>query len=143
MGSGPIENDLKKIVKELGLSKVILFRKETLQKEIYFQNADIFVYPSVCDEAFGISLVEAMNYGILCIASDRGGIPEIIHHGENGFLFSSGDPEQLAKQLLHVINLSAETYKILQENAYLTAQKFPIEKTIDKLEQLYNKPKYT
>lgn len=140
VGSGPLKNDLKKLVNESGLDETVLFRKETLQKEVYFQNADLFVYPSVCDEAFGISLVEAMEYGIICVASDRGGIPEIVRHGENGFLFPSGDPVQLAKQLLHIINLNDESYRSLQNHAYQTAKKFSIEKTMNQLEQLYENP---
>ena len=44
----------------------------------YLKTADIFVYPSICEEVFGISLVEAMSYGVPCVANEVGGIPEIL-----------------------------------------------------------------
>lgn len=52
----------------------------------YLSNADIFIYPSTCQEVFGISLVEALSYGVPCVANCLGGIPEIIQDGYNGIL---------------------------------------------------------
>ena len=54
----------------------------------YYRNTDITLVPSKC-EAFGRVVVEAMSYGSPVIARRAGGIPEIISHGETGFLYST------------------------------------------------------
>ncbi len=57
--------------------------------------ADIFVLPSIT-ESMPLSLLESMACGRACIASRVGGIPEIINHGENGYLVKPGDSKGLA-----------------------------------------------
>lgn len=53
--------------------------------------ADIFVQPSIGEEAFGISVVEAMAAGLAPVVSRNGGMPEIVEEGRNGYLLSAGD----------------------------------------------------
>ncbi len=60
--------------------------------------AMVLVLPSRC-EGMGRVLIEAMAAGIPVIGSDVGGIPSMVHDGENGFLFPSGDAEALRVQL--------------------------------------------
>lgn len=64
----------------------------------YQQKASIFVLPSVHD-SFGIVVVEAMAAGLPVIISNQVGAKEIVQHGKNGFIFSSGDCEDLAKRI--------------------------------------------
>lgn len=56
---------------------------------------DVFVFPSL-HEGLGIALVEAMAVGSACVASATGPIPEVIRHGENGWLVPPGDANALA-----------------------------------------------
>ena len=58
---------------------------------------DIMLHPSRW-EGFGIILAEAMYYGIPIVASDRGGIPEVIKNGVTGYLHSFGDNDSLKKE---------------------------------------------
>ncbi|MDO9537953.1 MAG: glycosyltransferase family 4 protein [Thermoplasmata archaeon] len=64
--------------------------------------ADILVLPSI-SESMPLSLLEAMACGRACVASRVGGIPEIITHGEDGFLFTPGDSNELADCLNRLI----------------------------------------
>ncbi|QSS96403.1 glycosyltransferase family 4 protein [Psychroflexus sp. ALD_RP9] len=55
--------------------------------EVY-QNADVYLFPTLCHEGFGLTLVEALHCGCFCIASNIGGVPEVLNHGEYGWLIS-------------------------------------------------------
>lgn len=52
----------------------------------YYQIADTFLFPSLCQEGFGIVLVEALHCGCQIIASDRGGVKEVLEYGKYGVL---------------------------------------------------------
>ena len=52
----------------------------------YYQAADCYLFPTLCQEGFGMSLIEALNCGCHCIASDRGGVSEVLQYGEFGTL---------------------------------------------------------
>jgi glycosyltransferase involved in cell wall biosynthesis len=65
---------------------------------IYAQS-DIVVLPSVWDENQPVCLMEAMAAGLPVVASRKGGIPELINHGDDGLMFTAGDPRDLALQL--------------------------------------------
>lgn len=69
----------------------------------FYRNADIFVFPSVWDEPFGMPLVEAMSSELPVIATRGGGITEIVHHGGTGFLVEKGDAAGLAQRILELL----------------------------------------
>jgi glycosyltransferase involved in cell wall biosynthesis len=66
--------------------------------ERYF-NADIFVFPAIWNEGFGIPPVEAMAAGVPVVASRSGAVVETVKHNETGFLVEKNDPYQLARAL--------------------------------------------
>lgn len=63
-----------------------------------YAEADIFALPTV-REAFGISYVEAMAYGLPCLGSDIEAIPEIIEHGTSGFVVPPTDPDAWSERI--------------------------------------------
>ncbi len=68
---------------------------------------DLFVLPSLA-EHFGRVIVEAMAMGKPVVATDAGGVPEIVAHGETGLLVPPGDAERLAGAALHLLHHQAE-----------------------------------
>lgn len=64
-----------------------------------YRRAEIFVFPSVWDEPFGIPLVEAMASGLPVVATRGGGIPEIVEDGVTGLLVEPGDGDGLVRAL--------------------------------------------
>lgn len=72
------------------------------QKQDILSATDIYIQPSRF-ESLGISIIEAMSYGVPAIASNAGGIPDIIDNGINGLLFTSGDFEAFIIKLKLII----------------------------------------
>ena len=138
VGDGEYRTVLEKEASELGVADSILF--EGIQRDIgeYLNRTDIFVYPSICEEVFGIALVEAMAFGIPCVANPVGGIPEILLDGYNGFLAKEKTAEGIEVAIKRVIR-SYENGNIgqLKKNCINTAWKFDIHKTVFQLEIFY------
>jgi glycosyltransferase involved in cell wall biosynthesis len=67
------------------------------------RRASLIVVPSECYENCPMSVLEAMAYGKPVVGSNIGGIPELIAHGETGFLFPSGDQVTLQSQLIQLM----------------------------------------
>jgi glycosyltransferase involved in cell wall biosynthesis len=64
----------------------------------YLQASDIFILPTE-NEAFGISLIEAMACGLLVISTTVGGIRDILEHRKNGIVIEKGNYQQLFNTL--------------------------------------------
>jgi len=65
---------------------------------------DLLIMPSICYEAYGLSILEAFANKVPVIATDIGGIPEIVRDGHNGLLFKRGDVLNLKQKMESVIN---------------------------------------
>jgi len=80
-----------------------------------FDQSDILVVPSIYENC-PITILEAMSSGKIVVASNVGGIPEIITDGHNGFLFESGNHDELAAILSDILEENIDISKI-QSNA--------------------------
>ena len=89
-----------KEVDERGLNGFAIYhgRKYGEEKAAYFKQADVFVFPSN-NETFGLVNLEAMSYKLPIVTTNVGGIPDVVTHGENGFVNEPGDADSLASSL--------------------------------------------
>lgn len=69
----------------------------------YYQQADIFLFPSVWNEAFGMPIIEAMSMGLPVIATRGGAFPELVEDGKTGLLVERGDADALAEAILRLL----------------------------------------
>lgn len=106
VGDGPLKADLEKQIEQTGLNSTVFLLGKTPHDKTpcLFREAAVFVLPSIIDsrgntEGLGLVLAEAMACGIPCVASNVGGIPDIVKHGENGFLVEPADPKALASAI--------------------------------------------
>ncbi len=90
VGDGPLREKLEKTVEKSGLSENFYFSGEVPRKKVlgYLEQADIFALPSV-NEAFGISILEAMSKKVPVVAMNNSGVSDIIKNGVNGYLADS------------------------------------------------------
>lgn len=106
VGEGDLRTKLEVLVKELGVQEHVSFVGYIPwdQTPVYLKAADVFVVPSIRDEAGNVDglptvLLEAMAAGCAIVASRIAGIPEVICDGENGLLVSPGDENDLAEKI--------------------------------------------
>jgi glycosyltransferase involved in cell wall biosynthesis len=97
--------------------------------------ADLFLLPSEY-ESFGLSALEAMAAGSPVIATEAGGIPEIVTHGTNGFLSEIGDVESMSRNAISLL-ASPPLLKQFGKAAREQAKKFDIENIVPQYEKLY------
>lgn len=91
--------------------------------------ATIFVMPSLT-ESLGVAILEAMASGIPVIATNVGGIPEIVQNGENGILVPVDSPMDLSSAIIQLLS-NEELQKRYAKAALDTLDKFSIEKMMD------------
>ena len=91
IGEGKQEKYLKKIAKDN--IKILGFVEDNKLTE-YYQNARAFIFPA--DDDFGMTMVEAMSYGVPVVAYKKGGALEIVKEGKTGEFFDAQTPEVLA-----------------------------------------------
>ena len=104
VGDGPLRAHHEALAQDLGLNGRVSFLgwQNRAQVGDLLRRCDVFVLPSR-SEPFGIVIIEAMACGKPVVASAVGGIPEIIHQGENGILVEPEDPAALGDAILRVL----------------------------------------
>ena len=135
VGDGPERARLEQISRNSKFSKNIFFLGSLKSTKEVLNISDLFILPS-SKESFGLSALEAMACGVPVIASDSGGIPEVISHGKSGLLNSVGDTYQMTKNALKLLSNDSLLEKF-KTNAYQQAMKFDIEVILPKYEKLY------
>ncbi len=98
-GDGPERGRLEQLVAKLGIADGVELLGLRDDVEALLERAHVFVHPAVWDEAFGLTIAEAMASGLPVVASRTGGIPEIIQDAESGLLFEPGNERALAEAL--------------------------------------------
>ena len=103
VGSGPVEQDLKLLAKRLLPPDRYEFTGHVTSKDAvqgYFHRARCAVLPAIWYENMPLSILEAFSHARPVIASDIGGIPEMVQDGQNGCLFPTGSVDVLAAKLV-------------------------------------------
>jgi glycosyltransferase involved in cell wall biosynthesis len=138
-GRGEMFDELSNQALKLDLVNDVLFTGfvEEDKKPLYFKAADIFCLPSTTmAESFGIVNLEAMASGIPIVASNLGGIPDIVKHGVNGLLAEPGDYQNLADNLLCLLK-DEDMRKRFGDQGKKLVWNFSWDEIAMKTEQLY------
>ena len=124
VGDGPDEEMLKAQVKTMGLEKSVHFFPFTGEPEYVFEWIDITVLPSLYKEGLPNVLLESMAMGVPVVASNVGGVSEVVLEGKTGYVVEPGDSEQLA-DAIHRLWADRETCRQVSQNARrLVEEKF-------------------
>ena len=142
VGYGDEENNLKKLVQELNLSSQVMFFKDISDdlKNSLLAKSDIFVMPSIIHktsvEGFGISYVEAAQYGVPSLGGKDGGATDAIDHNKTGLICDGNNLDDIYSSL----NSMIENKKHLElgKNAKDYVSKFQWEKIIEEYKKILN-----
>lgn len=113
IGGDGEKDKLLRMISNLQLQDNVRFRgwvNGELKKEL-FSNADVYILPSYV-EGLPVSVLEAMSYGLPVIATNVGGIPEIVKNGENGYLLTPQDENAIAAAITKIIENDAQLEKM-------------------------------
>lgn len=109
VGDGPMRKELEKQAEEFG-NKIRFFGAKTHEElKTLYASADIFVAPSITandgdSEGFGLVMLEAMASGLAVVASNSGGISQLIEDGVNGLLCEEKNSHELAEKINLLLN---------------------------------------
>jgi N-acetyl-alpha-D-glucosaminyl L-malate synthase BshA len=102
VGDGPVRPDIERRVSEHGLEEEVTFVGEQHDLVRWLSVADLFLLPSA-EESFGLAALEAMACEVPVVASNVGGLPEIIKDGVTGFVCPPGDVEMMAARSIALL----------------------------------------
>ena len=140
VGSGPQKDALQRKAKSLGIGKSISFVGELSHQESLkqLQLSDAFVLATV-DEALSLVIQEAMSAGVPVVATDVGGIRELIPSRKYGLLVDPGHPDELASAILH-LQTDAERRVSVASHAHLRARDlFTVECSVEAHLRVYRR----
>ena len=125
-------NSLKVLVRELGLEDKIIFTGSQSKVSEIYTLSDVVVSSSKKPESFGRSVAEALALNTPVVASNHGGVLDIIVEAENGFFYPVGESEVLAEQIERCRYLEFDGYRYISEY-------FSLEQMVNKTLQVYEK----
>ncbi len=125
-------NSLKSLIKELDLEENIIFTGSQSKIEQIYALSDVVISSSKKPESFGRAVAEAICMNKPVIATNHGGVKDIIIENENGFFFEVGNDQELANNILKSKKLSFDGYNYISNN-------FSLENMLDKTIAVYKK----
>lgn len=140
IGGGPLHNRLLRLAQSLDIADRVDIRGwvEMLEAESLIAGADIMVMPSN-KESFGVAALEACASGVPVIASNVGGIPEIIEDGRNGILIEPGDEKALTEAIVKLSGDPALRQQMGEAGRKIARERFDFDASLDLMENLYRK----
>jgi glycosyltransferase involved in cell wall biosynthesis len=138
VGDGPKKAELERLSKDLDLRERILFLGAQENIPDILDKIDIFVLPSLW-EGLGLAVIEAAAAAKPIVATNVGGIPEIIEDEKTGLLVEPGNVKSLADGLERVILGEGEALVMGRAARECVREKFGAERMVKKYEELYEK----
>jgi phosphatidylinositol alpha 1,6-mannosyltransferase len=135
--TGPAEADLRARVEELNLKDRVSFLGFIPDRDLapLYRLADVFAIPSEA-ELQSLATMEAMACGLPVVAADAYALPELVHHGINGFLFQRGNSEEMA-HYLDMLVMDKELRKQMGSKSLELITKHDRTQVLDQWEALY------
>jgi N-acetyl-alpha-D-glucosaminyl L-malate synthase BshA len=137
-GDGPERSHVEALVSLLGLADDVTFFGERVDVAKVLQGSDVFLLPSET-ESFGLGALEAMACGVPVVASNVGGLPEVVRDGETGFLAAVGDIGDMAKHVRDLLadpDLHARMSRAARSRA---EEHFQLEPAVDRYQAVYRR----
>ena len=139
VGDGSLRAAMEQQAMALGCDDAVTWAGRQPQEELsqYYSRMDIVLMPSR-SEGFGLTAIEAMAHGCVVVASDIGGLPEVVRDGVCGLLHCSEDVKDMAEKICRLLG-NPELYSSLQKNALQHVQKFSFQRYASAVCDLYER----
>ena len=123
---------------DAALGDRVTFRGYVTEAELRdaYTRATVFAMPSIA-ELQSIATMEAMASGLPIVAANAMALPHLVADGQNGFLFSPSDPDDLAEKLRTVLEMDADSLTTMKQESLNRIVAHDIQRTISTFESLY------
>ena len=136
VGDGPEREPLRRLAAALGIQDRVVFAGARRRVGPWIEAADLLVLPSR-EEGLPVAPLEAMARGKPVIATDVGGTPEVVQHGETGLLVPAEDPRALAAGLQRLLEDPALRVRLGVRGLAVLRAEFSIERMVGQIAALY------
>ena len=137
-GSDVDEKAIRKLIHENCIEKNVEFSEwvRGKEKDKILRESDVFFLPSY-NEGMPMSILDAMGYGLPVVSTNVGGIPKIVHNGENGFCCEPGDVNGMADAIVCLLNNNKTMQEAAQKSIKIVKDKYSLNSHIALLEKVY------
>lgn len=136
LGSGPLENDLKKQVKKLHIENEVIFLGYQVNPYKYVKNADLFVCCSL-HEGFSTAVTESLIVGTPVITTRCSGMEELLGKKNDFGIITNNTETDLYNSILHLLN-NKEILLNYKEKAFIRGNKFDQSETIKSIDHFFS-----
>jgi len=136
-GEGPQESELRELAARLRLDKQILFLGFRRDVPQLLNTLDVFVLASL-KEGLGVALLEAACAARPIVATNVGGIPEIVKDGETGLLVPPADSESLAGEIAHLLEHPERARNLGSNAKAFVRDRFSVKSMVESYIRLYH-----
>ena len=138
VGDGPERPRAQKRAKELDVDDRVVFLGKHDSVEELLPCADLFLLPSG-SESFGLAALEAMASGTPVVAASIGGVPELLPHGEAGYLYPVGDVEGMSEGALKILSDPDLRATFGEAGRAIAIERFSAERLVPEYEACYER----
>jgi len=136
IGDGPERPTAQEQAEAMGVAEDVLFLGKHASVDELLSCADLFLLPSD-SESFGLAALEAMASGSPVVGTRAGGLPEVVPHGEAGFLFPVGDVDAMGEAGLSLLRDEARWKRFSRAAQEFAVERYSAEKVVPQYEAHY------
>ena len=136
VGDGPEKAGAEQLARELGIQRDVLFLGNQDMMEELLPLADVFLLPS-SSESFGLVALEAMSAEVPVVASNLGGLPEVVEHGVTGFLHDPRSIDGFVSSVLRLLRNERLRRSMGRRGRQVAREKFDVNDMVDRYIKVY------
>ncbi len=137
VGDGPERTRAEEDVQQRGLQDDVRWMGKSTDVERILSMSDVFLLPSE-SESFGLAALEAMASYVPVVATRAGGLPEVVDHGDSGYLEAVGDTQAMARDVLELLTTPGKR-EAMGQRARAKAEQFAMAAVGTQYIELYQK----
>jgi L-malate glycosyltransferase len=138
VGEGPELGKAQQLIDGLGVASHVELIGETQDVIGLLSVSDLFLLPSL-QESFGLSALEAMACGVPVVASNVGGLPEVVIDGATGFLHAPDDVEGMADSAIRILSDDALHTRLARQGERSAVERFSADRIVPQYAALYER----